>query len=157
MEYFKDLNKALKKSKTALVFAGIAYLVAILYVPLMIHAKGTFSWFDLGYSLLMVINGLSLTLSGTGRNSIDSLFGKAFIKINNDVIIKKIGAFEKEHRIDWSDIKSIDYKLNNFLITKNDNSIIKFTMTKLEYSVIQEIKDIIAKIGAEKNIPVNLI
>lgn len=155
MEYIKDLNKGLKKSKPALVFAFLAYLIAILWIPFRFHERGSFSWFDLGYSLIIAVNGLSLTLTGLG-SSIDRLFGKAFIKINSEVIIKKIGAFEKEQRIDWSDIKTIDYKPTNFLITRNDNSTYKLTMTKLEYSVIQEIKNVISKIGADKNISINL-
>lgn len=106
------------------------------------------------YSLIIAVNGLSLTLTGIG-SSIDRLFGKAFIKINSEVIIKKIGAFEKEQRIDWSDIKTIDYKPTNFLITRNDNSTSRLTMSKLEYSVIQEIKNVIAKIGADKKISMN--
>ncbi|MCB9002398.1 MAG: hypothetical protein H6537_10560 [Bacteroidales bacterium] len=155
MKYIKDLNKGLKKSKPALFFALLAYLIAILWIPFRLNERGSFSWFDLGYSLIIAVNGLSLTLTGLG-SSIDRLFGKAFIKINSEVIIKKIGAFEKEQRIDWADIKTIDYKPTNFLITRNDNSTYKLSMTKLDYSVIQEIKNVINKIGANKNIPMNL-
>jgi len=154
MAYTKDLHRGLKKSKPALMIALIAYLIAILWIPFKFYERGSFSWFDLGYSLIMAVNGLSLTLTGLGC-SIDRLFGKAFIKINSEVIIIKIGAFEKGQIINWSEINSIDYKASNFVFTRNDNSTHKLKLAKLEYSVIQQIKETIGKIASDKNISIN--
>lgn len=53
-------------------------------------------------------------------------------------------------------IGQIDYKLSKLKIIKNDNSKYQLTMTKLEYSVIQETKNVVDKIANDKNISINL-
>ncbi|MBS0011219.1 MAG: hypothetical protein KFF49_07405 [Bacteroidales bacterium] len=155
MDYSRDLLKEKKKSKFALILGILSFVFAIFWIIIKLNDKNVLSTFDWIYSFLFLLNGISHTSSGLGY-SIERLIGKAFIKIDNQVIKIKTGAFDKEQSIDWSEISSIDYKPNNFMITKKDSSIFKLSMTKLEYSVIQEIKNVIDKIGNDKNILINL-
>ncbi len=155
MDYSKDLLKEKKKSKFALIFSLLFYVVAISWIPIRLVENGAISGFDWFYTSIMFLNGLSQTMAGRGY-SIERLIGKAFIKIDNQVIKIKTGAFDKEQSIDWSEISSIDYKPSIFIITKNDNSICQLTMTKLEYSEIQDIKNVIDKIANDKKIAINL-
>lgn len=155
MDYTKDLLKEKKKSKFALILGILSFVFAILWITIRLLDNNFLSTFDWIYSFLFLVNGISHTSSGLGY-SIERLFGKAFIKIDNQVIKLKAGAFNKEQSVAWSEISSIDYKPSNFIITKNDNSICKITMTKLEYFVIQEIKNVIDKIANDKKISINL-
>ena len=155
MNYSKDLLKEKKKSKFALILSILFYVIAIGWIPIRLSEKGSISGFDWLYTSIMFINGLSQTMAGFGY-SIERLIGKAFIKIDSQVIKIKTGAFDKEQSIDWSEINSIEYKPSNFMITKNDKTIFKLSMTKLEYSVIKEIKNVINEIGNDKKISVNI-
>jgi hypothetical protein len=100
MDYSVDLLKGRKKSKAALIIGFFAYLLAIIWIPIKLFERDSISWYDFGYPLIIVVNGLTLTLTGLGY-SVDRLFGKAFIRINNQVINIKTGAFDKEQIIDW--------------------------------------------------------
>ncbi len=155
MDYSRDLLKEKKKSKFALILGILSFVLAIFWITLRLIENNALSLFDWIYSFFFLLNGVSQTLSGLGY-SIERLIGKAFIKIDNQAIKIKTGAFDKEQSIDWSEIRSIDYKPGNFIITKNDNSTYKLTMSKLEYSVIQEIKNVIDKIANDKKISINL-
>ena len=155
MDYTKDLLKDYKKSKFALIVSVILYSIAIGWIPLRMMDKGTVSGIDWIYASIFFVNGLSQTMAGLGY-SVEKLIGKAYIIINEQKINIKTGIFEKEQKVQWNEISSIDYKANNFLITKKDKSTIKLTLTKIEYSVIQEIKDSISKISFDKNILVDI-
>jgi len=155
MDYSRNLLKVKKKSKFALILGILSFIFAIFWISLKLIDKNFLSTFDWIYSFLFLLNGVSHTSSGLGY-SIERLIGKAFVKIDSNVIKIKTGTFDKEQTVDWSDINSIEYKPSNFMITRNDNSVYKLSMTKLEYSVIQEIKNVIDKIGNDKKISVNL-
>ena len=154
MNYSKDLLKEKKKTKFGIVLGILFFVIAISWIPIRLIEKNTISSFDWFYTIIFILNGLSQIMVGLGY-SVERLIGKAFIKIDNQVIKIKTGAFDKEQSIDWNDINSIDYKPSNFIIIKNDKSSFKLTMTKLEYSVIQEIKNVINEIVNNKTIKIN--
>lgn len=155
MDYSRDLLKLKKKSKLALIFSILFYLIAISWIPIRLIEKGAISGFDWFYTSIMLFNGISQTMAARGY-SIERLIGKAFIKIDSQVVIIKTGVFDKKQSIYWSEISSIDYKPSNFVITKNDSSTYNLNMTKLEYSEIQEIKNVIDRIAKDKNVSINL-
>ncbi|MFO7657936.1 MAG: hypothetical protein R6W78_12800 [Bacteroidales bacterium] len=155
MDYAKDLLKARKKSKFAIVIGILLLLIAISWIPTRLIEKESISGFDWLYTFIFLLNGLSQTITGLGY-SIDRLIGRAFIKIDNQVIKIKTGAFDREQSINWDQIDSINYKSGNFLITENDTSSYKLTITKLEYSIIQEIKNVINEISKAKKIELHL-
>ncbi len=155
MDYSKDLLKKRKKSKFAIILSILFYVLAISWIPIRLIEKNSVSGFDWFYTVIMFLNGLSQTMAGLGY-SVERLIGKAYIKIDNQVIKIKSGAFNREQSINWDEINLIDYKASNFIITKNDKTVFKLTMSKLEYSVIQEMKNVIDEIAKSKKIPLNL-
>jgi hypothetical protein len=99
--------------------------------------------------------GLPHIFAGLGI-SIESFFGKAFVHIDNEMIDIKLGAFEKEYKIDWQKIKSIECKSGDFTIHKLDNSSIFFPISKLDYSSILDIRNTLLKLAESKNIRYNI-
>lgn len=154
MDYSKDLLKEKKKSRFALGLSILFYLLAIAWIPIQLIDEDTISVFDWFYVFVMFFNGLSQTMGALGY-SVDRLIGKAFVKIDDQVINIKTGAFAKEQSIEWSQISSIYYQPGNFTITKTDNSTCTLTLSKLEYSVIQEIKSVIENMANDKKIRTN--
>ncbi len=127
------------------LFVAVVWLISRIRENLEI---GLFDWF---YSVIFALNGLFHFIEGYGF-SVEKLFGKAFILINNQTIDIKLGAMEKEYKFDWQEIKSIECKFDNFIIQTLDNSSIYFPISKLDYSTIREMKKIISKISETKNI-----
>lgn len=155
MEYFNDLLKEKRKSTLALILGLLSFAFAILWISLKLTEKDALSAFDWLYSTFIFLYGVWLTVSGLGY-SIERLFGKAYIQIDDAAIKIKMGVFDKEQYIEWSAVSSVNYKPNNFTVTRNDATACKIKMAKLDYSTIQEIKNIIYKIANDKKISVNI-
>ena len=155
MNYSKNLLKGRQKSKFAIVIGILFFMIAISWIPVHLIENGSVSGFDWFFMIIFLLNGLYQTMAGLGY-SIDNLIGKAFIEIDHRVIRIKTGAFDKEHSVSWDEIYSIDYKPNKFIITKNNKTKLNLTISKLEYSVIQEIKNVISEIANKKEISINL-
>ncbi len=152
MEYSVDLLSFRTKSKFVLTLGILLVLSAIGWFIAIWVRKGSVSLFDWLFFILLLLNGLLQTSNGLG-NPIERLFGKAFVKINSRTISIKTGVFDKKQTVKWSDIRLISYKPANFVITKKDNSTCKLSMSKLDYSVIQDIKRVMNNIANDKNIP----
>jgi hypothetical protein len=139
-----------------MVFGLTFLIIAFFWIFTRINNNETIKLFDWFYTAIFGLNGLVHIIAGLGY-SIESIFGKAFIKIDNDNINIKLGIFEKEKKVNWKDILSIDYKPNNFKILKRDNSIQLFSISKLDYSCISEIKEIISRLAEDKKIDCSII
>lgn len=151
MVYTKDLLAERKKSKFAVILGVTSIVIAIVWVLLRIFDNKPITAFDWLFAVVFFMNGVSNTMTGLGY-SIERFLGRAYIHIDNDVIILKTGVFEKQQRINWSDIRSIHYKPKQFTFTKPDNSVYKLKITNLDYVVIQEVKDAIRGIADKKRI-----
>ncbi|MDI9605416.1 MAG: hypothetical protein QM305_08895 [Bacteroidota bacterium] len=155
MEYSVDLLSFRTKSKFVLILGILLLLFAIGWFIAIWIRKGSASLFDWIFFILLILNGVVQTSYGLG-NPIERLFGKAFVRINSQAISIKTGIFDKKQTVKWSDIRSISYKPANFVITKKNKSTCKLSMSKLDYSVIQDIKRVMNNIANDKNIPTNL-
>ena len=155
MNYSVDLLSFRTKSKFVLVLGILLVLVAIGWFIAIWVRKGSASFFDWLFFILLLLNGLLQISQGLG-NPIERLFGKAFVRINSQEISIKTGVFDKKQTVKWSEIHSISYKPANFIITKKDNSTYRLSMAKLGYSLIKEIKNVVSNIANDKNIPTNL-
>lgn len=152
MNYSVDLLSFRTKSKFVLVLGILLVLVAIGWFIAIWVRKGSASFFDWLFFILLLLNGVVQTSYGLG-NPIERLFGKAFVRINSQAISIKTGVFDKKQTVKWSDIRSISYKPTNFIVTKKDNSTCMLSMSKLGYSLIKEIKNVVSNIANDKNIP----
>ncbi|HSV88861.1 MAG TPA: hypothetical protein VLH61_09485, partial [Bacteroidales bacterium] len=99
----------------------------------------------------ILINGVIHTIGGFGFK-LERLFGKAFVLIDHKRISLKPGVFEKEQRVDWKDMKSIEYRLNKFQVRNIDNSSKVLDLSKFDYDLKNSIKGVVANIAKEKNI-----
>jgi len=155
MEYKRDLLKNIDKSIFRLLLGIFFCAISILWIIARLADNELIRLFDWFYSGTFVLIGLTHIFEGRGI-SIERFFGKAFVHIDNETIDIKLGIFEKEYKIDWQEIKSIEYKLGNFTVQKLDNSSVFFPISKLDYSNVIGIRDIIFKLADSKNIKCNI-
>jgi len=151
MEYKKDLLKKSDKSIFRLILGISMCVISILWIVARLAENDLIRPFDWVYSGIFALSGVTHILTGLGI-SIESFFGKAFVYIDNEMIDIKLGVFEKEYKIDWQDVKSIEYKLGDFTIQQLDNSSIFFPISKLDYSSIIGIRNIMSKLAESKDI-----
>jgi hypothetical protein len=151
MEYKRDLLRNNEKSIIRLIF-GIAFcLGSILWILVRLAENDFIRIFDWFYSGIFALNGLIHIFAGLGT-SMERFFGKAFVHIDNEMIDIKLGVFEKEYKIKWEEIKSIECKSVDLTIQKLDNSSIFFPLSKLAYSDVIAIKGIVSKLADSKYI-----
>lgn len=155
MEYKNDLLKNNDKSIFRLLLGIFFCAISILWIYARLADNGFIRLFDWFYSGIFTLIGLTHILTGLGV-SIDRLFGKVFVRIDNELIDIKLGVFKKEYKIKWQEIKSIEYKSGNFTVQKYDNSSVFFPISKLDYSTVIGIKDIMSKLAESKNIKCNI-
>jgi len=155
MEYAIDLLKNSKKSKPRIFFGLAMIVLSLLYIYLKIEDSEPVAIFAWIYSGVFLISGLANILEGFGY-SIDKVFGKAYIEINDKEIKIKTDIFIREESISWDNIDKIEYKTNKFLITKKDSTVFTFYLSKFEYAVVQEIKNVVVKMSNNKGVKVRL-
>lgn len=155
MEYKRDLLKNIDKSIFRVLLGIFFCTISILWIIARLADNELIRLFDWFYSGTFVLIGLTHILAGRGI-SIERFFGKAFVHIDNETIDIKLGVFEKEYKIDWQEIKSIECKFGNFTIQKQDNSSVFFPISKLDYSNVVGIKNIISELADSKDIQCNI-
>lgn len=156
MDFKRDLLKVTKKSKFRVIVGVLFLAIAILWITTRFIDNELIRRFDWLYTVLFGLNGVVHILGGMGF-SFERLLGKAFIEIDSKSINMKLGAFEKEHKINWQDIKSINYKPNVFKISQLDDKIQLIKISKLDFLSISEIKEVISKIAADKNVSYSIV
>ena len=145
MEYKSDLLKNNDKSIFRLILGIFFCVISFIWIIARLADNELIRLFDWFYSGSFVLIGLTHIFAGRGI-SIERFFGKAFVLIDNEMIDIKLGVFEKEYKIDWQEIKSIECKLGDFTIQTLDSSSIFFPVSKLGYSNVIGIKDIMCKL-----------
>ena len=155
MEYQKDLLKNHDKSIFRLTLGIFFCVISVLWIIARLMDNELIRLFDWFYSGVFTLTGLTHIFAGLGI-PIEGFLGKAFVHIDNKMIDIKLGVFEKEYKIDWSEIRLIEYKLSDYTIHKLDNSSIFFPISKLDYSIRMSMKDIISKLAASKNTRYNI-
>jgi hypothetical protein len=151
MEYKRDLLPATKKSKLRIIFGIILLVFSIIWISLKLIEDERISTFDWFYVILFTLNGIASVIDGLGY-SLERFLGKAFIQIDHDLIRIKQDVFDKEQRAEWNDIVSLDYEPTKLIIQKRDHSILMITLSKLSYSDISEIKEIVFSLARDKEI-----
>lgn len=155
MELKVDLLKGKKKKSLFRIILGILlFLCASSWVIIRVIEYGVIRPFDWINFVVFALSGIVHFVEGWG-NSFGSFFGKAYILINSELISLKASVFDKSQVINWSEIKSIDYKLNKYEIKKTDNTTMVINLSMLDYVLINEIKQTITCIAKEKSIQSN--
>jgi len=156
MELNIDLLKVQSKKSLFRVIFGILFIVfAGSWIIIRLIENESIKLFDWIYFGIFALNGIVHIVEGLGY-PFGRFFGRAYILINSEFISLKSGVFEKEQFINWSDINSIDYKLNKLNIKKTDNTVLIINLTKFDYILLIEIKKAVSNIANEKNIQLNI-
>lgn len=152
MEYYKDLLVN-KRNKFGIVFGIILLIFAFIWIIIKISENNleTFNWLNFSFYIL---NGIFWTLYGFGYQ-IEKLFFKAYIRINERNISVKTGIYEPKQEISWDEIQEIEYDSSKFILVRKDNSKLIFSIDKLEYLTIEELKETVNRIAKGKSIPYN--
>jgi hypothetical protein len=147
MELKRDLLTKDRYSKLRIII-GILFLgIALTWITQKITGNLVITPFDWLYTAVMFLNGLFHTLFGLGFS-----IGKAYVLVNEDRISIKPDIMKKEQTIHWESIKTLEYKLNKYLIHHIDNTQSTLDLSKIDYLLKNEIKDAIEFIAREKNI-----
>ena len=148
MELKIDLYKETKKSPIRVMGGVLFLLVAIAGFIVNSYKENLkpFMWF---FYVFFALSGISHIVEGLGYR-FESLFGKAYIWINDEFISLKPNAFRKVHLIKWNEIQTVDYKLNKFIIQKTDKTTVIIDLSKFEYVLSMKIKEVIFDIGKQK-------
>ena len=149
------LERKRKKSLFRVILGILMFLLAIGWIIIRVIENRSTTPFDWVYSGLFMLNGVLHFVEGLGYSS-ESFFGKAYILINSELISLKASIYNKNQIVNWSDIKTIDYKLNKYEIKKTDNTNMIINLSKFDYILKDEIIKVINDITKEKNIQASL-
>lgn len=154
MELKRDLLIIQKKSVFRITMGILFFVISIAWIVDKEVNGQIISLLDGLFLGIFVMNGLVHSIEGFGF-SLARLFGEAYIQIDSERIAVKTGVLKKEQNICWKDIKSISYKPIRFKVAKNDDTSMAFNLSKLDYSLIKEIKRAIIEIANEKGLEVS--
>jgi len=160
MELKIDLLGKKEKSKFRIIYGISVTIIAILYIVFVLNTQKEVMSLILyrilvcAFALSLIIGSVFNITEGLGYK-FDSFFGKAYILINSEIISLKSSIWNKEQFIYWSEIKSMDYKIDKFNITKTDGTNTIISISNLDYTLMREIKETVDCIAKEKNIQVN--
>lgn len=126
-------------------FIGVAYIILVYVLSDEKHA------FSLMMGILFLVKAILHILQGMNYR-IESLFGKAFLSIDEEKIVVKKTVFDKLQTIEWNNIKSINHYLDKYKITLNDNKIAEVNMRNHDYKVRLQIRQAISTLAQKKNI-----
>ena len=111
--------------------------------------------FDWAYIVVFALNGIMHLVVGFGY-SLNKLFGRAFVVINNELISVKTKINRKETTVYWKEIKCIDFSYSKLVIGKTDNTKLNIAIGDLTYDTKKAMKATIAQITDDKNIACTL-
>ncbi|WP_372644363.1 hypothetical protein [Ancylomarina sp.] len=149
MKFEKDL--LVQKSTVKTILGGLDIVLIFLWISSKIYIEQSFNTFDLIYLIILFLLGALFILEGRGI-PFAKVFGKAFILIDEEQISIKKSVFREAQTIFWDEIKTIEYKTNHFLFTKNDDSLFPFKLRNIRFN--KEILDFIKVIGKHKGLEI---
>ena len=154
MELKINLLEKKKKSLFRVILGIGCVLIVSSWILFIFIERGIIRPFDWFYFGIFMLNGVIHFVEGLGY-SLESLFGKAYILINSEIISLKSSAFDKEQSVNWNEIKSIYYKIDRFNIKKTDDTTIFINISKFDYKLMRQIKETVDCIAKAKNIQID--
>lgn len=142
MDFYYDLMpKYVIRKKFWRYFAIIGLAVfAIAYIILAIKEPKGINIFNASFWSLWASIHIFQIVSG---KSINALFGKQYIHVNEKKIEIKPQIFKKATIINWSDLKSIKMKPTYLLVKSKLGDEIKIDFKLIDYIAVQDLKSII--------------
>jgi hypothetical protein len=158
-ELYIDILRSPTRSKfrrvlgTLYILIGVAWLVIRIALKEPVTNRITVSFFDFIYTVFFGFTGIMFVIDGSGI-SISKWFGEAYIKINMVRICIRKNIFSKEWVLVWNEIEQVEISVIRINFRLTDHSFRELNYDHLAYEHIQEIKQYIKVIAAEKDIRV---
>ncbi|MCF8361770.1 MAG: hypothetical protein K9G70_04015 [Prolixibacteraceae bacterium] len=153
MHYHKDLLKLKTNSRLQIIIGFLMIALAIAWFPIKLHENGYLSIFDWLFSFIFFLNGILQVTTGFGVPP-RRLFGKAYIVVNDQKIIYKPYVLKPERKASWSNIESITYQTGRIDAYDANGKCLSIVQPGcFDYFTLKDVKDAIAGISREKNIP----
>ena len=148
MRYYKNLYQSIRTSKWATTIGILSIIFGIASFFVYDHTA-----LYIILSITYILSGISIILQSAFGYNIDSFFGKAYIEIDDDFIRYK-EMYRKEHKVQWKDIRSLDYNSKSVTLTikTNDDSIHKLSLSVVDFITINEIKSFINDMAEKRQI-----
>lgn len=154
MELQIDLLQKSKKHWFSIIWGIAVLLVTVAWFADRIIENLTISAFDLTYQLFTVLFGTWLLFTGLGYH-VRKLFGSAYLRIDDNLIAFKNGIRAKEESVLWKDIKTIQFKYNQFRIKRVDGSVFLLKLPYANSNASNEAIHSIVKTAREKGTEIN--
>jgi len=155
MELKIDLLRTEKKSALRVAGGVLFILLSVAWVISRQMKNQYIDVLDWIYCGILSLNGVVHIMGGFGLPLI-RLFGESYLWIDDTKIAIKKSVLGKEQSISWADIKLINYKLNRFTVIRTNDTKFTLDLSKLDYAILKDAKEIIGSIANEKGIHVNL-
>ena len=149
MELKVNIDK-IKKSSFRFYLGILMFLFSIIAV---IYSIISSDWFYFLYGIFFGFMSLSHIYEGLGK-SLNSLFGKRFITIDEEKIIIKSNTLKEAQIIEWQGIESIKYGVTKIEINEKPDKTIFIDYGDLSYNLVQKIKETILRIAENKRITI---
>ncbi len=173
MEYYKEFYES-KKTKSGIFYGIFITAVALLLIIIEFLDNSSFSSFDwfldklcaaFGianepssnyafhwyFSFALLVLGILQIFSGFGKQ-LQNIIGKAFLKINEQVIVLKRDIWIKTDVINWDNVAAIEYKAAIFFFDLKNKPHYKLPIDYFDFLEIQKIKQVIKEIASKRKI-----
>lgn len=156
MELSINLLAQRRSNLLQLVFGILFLIVATGFFFSRYYENGTLTLIDIMLFSLLLFNGVLNVFAYFGIHPA-MLYGRAYVKINWNIVSIKQGLFEKAQIVRWDKVKSISTTRTGALkvFFSNGNEMV-LNMSKLQFAIIQEIKNTVSVIAALKGISVDI-
>ena len=152
MEFYQNLIAPARKIKSKLgLFLLVTLLAAMIAAQAYITMKNGLvsNWINIVFWLLYGVVALYQIITG---KRIESLFGKAYIHITDEVIKLKPSVLKKEQIIYWKDLSRLSMKPTFIKVSGQNGNTINIDFKNLEYQKVQDLKNVIKKLIDEGKI-----
>ncbi len=153
MSLYIDLLKDSPHQKKLFKFIGTGWgIIAVSWIIVKLYERTPFRLFDWFYVSFMMLYFIVFM----ARIIKPDIFGKAFVRIDENVISMKISPNAKEYNIPWAQVSKLLYRVTFLDIFLVDGSSVSIDLTNVGYENIQKIKVVIQQVCRAKGILLSL-
>jgi len=136
----------LQQSKIKNKFALYGLTIVVLLVIFVQFKYYEHKSFDLIIPVFWSIWGIAALYQVFTGKKLESIFGKAYIHLNEEFVKYKPSVLAKEKSINWKDAEKIENKPTYIELTNRNGEILKIDFKHFEYLKVVEIKEFITNL-----------
>ena len=151
MEFYDDLTDQQKKHPFRFIVGLLSFVLAIFWFLDSLSNTEPLSLFAWGFFAFLLFNGIWHVWEGMGL-SINRLFGKACIIINEEIIYLKDRIFGSALKLSWDLVKSISFKSYRVEVLEANGNCVEFDLSKMNFKQFEKVKQAIRYMAEKKEI-----